>query len=461
MTHRHFKYIFIAAIIVAVPCLFIFISAIRKRPSQPFTTTVSVESGTLDVQREGGEKVRLEAGQQVVVGKMAKSDDRLKKLLEDNQRLKQTNDALRAEIEELMHRLEEMEQAKEKTDAQPEEVAVKTGIHGHVFGPDGQPAQAVSVVIKGFIKEEKLLTDADGYYKSGPLPEGGYTIICEIYPEEKPRIRLYTGEIATVDFKTSEKARLFGYIHDENGEPFSADISITDTMRRTYRTRSDEDGYYEFINVPRDNYSVQVNLGLRFEDEVADPIQIPADEIEHQHDISLNSAIISGRIVYKDTGEPVIGAYIRVWSGHGIISTHSDEKGFYYFGNSAGGSYSIAYRKAGCIYKTVRVTVPEGENFTVDDVELVALPMTWFILRDQYGQPATKKIFFLYEDATGSAGMHIQPYQNGLFQREGMQPGEYKIKITAPGYEDFEKQITVPQEGFPRNNPYEIEMEKS
>jgi len=125
-----------------------------------------------------------------------------------------------------------------------------------------------------------------------------------------------------------------------------------------------------------------------------------------------------------------------------------------------GGRYSISLRKSGCIYKTITVTVPEGENFTIDDVELIALSQYWFILRDQKDEPVNSMICFLHTDAQGWGSMHIQPYQNGLFQREQLQPGAYKVKITAPGYEDFEKEITIPDQGFPRHTPYEIIMKK-
>jgi Carboxypeptidase regulatory-like domain len=454
--------IFLLVVVVVLIVAGLILLREKRTGDTTFTTTVSVESGTVDVQSPEG-TARLKAGETAVVGKKKVLTEKLKALEAEIEKLIAIKSNLFEEIAALKDALAQQRLANEQltSDLQkPEETVSETGVHGYVYDLLGNPAGGVAMSISGFLAKQNTFTDKDGYYKTTELPEANYTVICEFYPDEKPRVMVYSGRMTTLDFKSPDKVDLYGYLFDENGEPFSTDISITDSMRRTYRVRSNEDGYYEFKNVPRDTYSVLVNWGARFENDTADPIEIPEDVTGHQHDIVLSAATISGKLIYKNTGEPVSGAYIRARSQTGTASTHSDDEGFYLFGNPGGGEYTISFNQSACIYKTITVTVPEDEDFTINDIELVALPQSWFILSDQNGEPVNRLVSVLYRNAQGSAGMDIQPFQNGLFQREGMQPGEYKIKITAEGYEDFEKEITIPGDGFPRTTPYEIIMKK-
>jgi len=339
------KWLIVFILIAVIAAILIISLPRRKSPEQPYITEVHVKSGKVAVQSEGDAQkiIQLGPGEKAIIGRKDASDKSFKSLLEEIEKLKAIIDDLKnknreylAEIESLRAELEREREAKRQAAQDAEktlQAAAETGVHGYVYDQKGHPAEGVTVSFSDFLDKQDVSTDESGYYKTNGLKEGFYTVACGLYPDEKPRIMVYSGKMTTLNFKTGDKVHLFGYLHDENRQPFSTDISITNSMHKTYRTSSNENGYYEFKNIPRDTYSVEINWGSRFESDTALPIEIPDDATEHRHDISLSAATISGKIIFKDTKEPVIGAHIRARSSTGIAYTHSDEKGFYWFGN--------------------------------------------------------------------------------------------------------------------------------
>ena len=81
------------------------------------------------------------------------------------------------------------------------------------------------------------------------------------------------------------------------------------------------------------------------------------------------------------------------------------------------------------------------------------------IITDQQGYPISSSITF------GVKGKFFKRWlpnydAEGFSEITYLPPGKYEINFSAEGYESVVKKVTIPEEGFSKDSPYEVQMEK-
>ncbi|MEW4566148.1 SdrD B-like domain-containing protein [Bremerella sp. JC770] len=277
-------------------------------------------------------------------------------------------------------------------------------------GEEGIEGVLVQLYDENNIPAGLAITDANGFYEFVGLSKGQYHL-AEIQPFEYIDGLDTAGtifgttvgaavnpgdEINTIDVKWGDEGieynfgeikhgSLSGYVyHDRNingtkndGEEGIANVTITlintDT-NETFFTTTDDNGYYEFLNLVPGNYRVVETHPIAYQDGTDQAGTIngsvrgvavnPGDEINSitigsdEHGINYNFgeylyASISGTVRLTDedgncdfneaTERPVVGAEIHLYDSNGNLlkSTVTDANGDYFFGELLPGSYTI------------------------------------------------------------------------------------------------------------------------
>ncbi|MFN3152565.1 SdrD B-like domain-containing protein [Bremerella sp.] len=277
-------------------------------------------------------------------------------------------------------------------------------------GEEGIEGVLVQLYDANNIPAGLAITDANGFYEFVGLSKGQYHL-AEIQPFEYIDGLDTAGtifgttvgaavnpgdEINIIDVKWGDEGieynfgeikhgSLSGYVyHDRNvngvknaGEEGIANVTITlintDT-NETFFTTTDENGYYEFLNLVPGNYRVVETHPITYQDgtDAAGTINgsvrgvavNPGDEINSiaigsdEHGINYNFgeflyASISGTVRLTDedgncdfdsaTERPVVGATIHLYDADGNLlkSTVTDANGDYFFGELLPGTYTV------------------------------------------------------------------------------------------------------------------------
>jgi len=146
-------------------------------------------------------------------------------------------------------------------------------------------------------------------------------------------------------------------------------------------TKTDENGYYVFTNLPSGNYNVFIEDLPDWTAVAREYIKVTEGQTVKNVDLKLvKGGFITGRVTDKDTGEPIpnvaIGFYdaARPESQAAMHSASSDENGYYRFRAAPGrakvyASYSVpkGYQQVGQVEKYVNVV--EGETLSGVDFQ--------------------------------------------------------------------------------------------
>lgn len=146
-----------------------------------------------------------------------------------------------------------------------------------------------------------------------------------------------------------------------------------------------------------------------------------------------------------------------------VASAKSDRSGFYILKNLVPGKYQIQFWPKGYENKYVSVTLKKGPNITDHNVEFTAVPPLWFSLKDQYGKPMQARITYRVDLVGFGSSIRAGPYPvegNGRFLISVLRPGKYMIGLQAPGYAPCNKEITIPEEGYPKDTLLPVVMKK-
>jgi len=348
-----------------------------------------------------------------------------------------------------------------------QDIMDNTGIYGYVYDSENKPVEGISVFVveKDSQQQQRVNTNPQGYYTVTQLPEGAYSIVCNLYPEDEISINISYGKLIRQDFGSRKGVRLFGYVYDKDYEPVQAKITLMSPTFAALRAESNKDGYYEFKNIKRVNYSVSLQPEPTAQRVVTDPVVIPENITEYQHDIVLNALTISGHIFDEVTKEPIQDVKVQTsYKKEGVFCVafaRSDISGYYELSYFQPGEYRVEFWPSGYSNKTLTVRLKEGKDVTDADIELTPVGPLWLLIKDQYGKPLGGNITY----GASGPGTNIMagPYpveKGGLFSISNLNPGTYTIDLQTDGYEQFKKEITIPSEGYPKDAPYEIMMKK-
>lgn len=104
------------------------------------------------------------------------------------------------------------------------------------------------------------------------------------------------GKIAYVPERTNDKVTIGGRVLDEGGKPATeATVVLSHENGASYEGRTDEKGYYRFIDVPVGTYSISAYQGRQ---EAYGDGTLKAGRREHQHDLRMETMLIMGELMY-------------------------------------------------------------------------------------------------------------------------------------------------------------------
>ena len=418
---------------------------IVKKPSKLSTTTE--ETRPYDKGEESYKEKRI-----------AELEERIKELTERYESRIESLEALLAQ--EQPSALECVENAKIA-----EEALSETGIYGHVYGSDRRPIQWIDIWVtaEDTKNRQSVASDKDGYYEITNLRPGYYYAECELYPGDKVILEVILGKMTPQDFGSKGLGRLYGTVYDEKGNPVKVRVQLMGPQYNVIRAESDDYGNYEFIDLPREKYTVSICKGSLLPNIFSEPIEIPENTSEYKHDIHLSGLSISGRVFDEQTNKSLRGikiqAHCEIGGGYGIVYTYSDEDGYYGFKNLASGNYNLQFWPQDYAYKAIAVTI--NQSITNYDIGLEPINPFWLLIQDQYGKGI--RSHFKYSIHGTSINMSVgpcPPERGGFYAIRNVGPGEYTIGITADGYEPFRGPVSLPKDGYPKDEPFRITINK-
>lgn len=417
------------------------VAQVMKDPFKPLTTIEEARP------YDKGEKIGKEERIKELEGKIKGLTEQYESRIESLENLLAQEQPLAAECEE---------NAKIA-----EDILSKTGIQGNVYDSQRKMAQWIDINVteEDTGNRHSVTSNEDGYYEIKNLRPGFYYAECELYPGDNVILEVLLGRVTTQDFGSKNLARLYGTVFDEKGKPIKVKVQLMSPQYNVIRADTDDYGNYEFINLPREKYRVSICKRSSLPDVFATPIEIPENTTEYEHDIYLSGLSISGRVFDEQTGEPIYGikiqAHCRIEDDLNIVYAFSGLGGYYRFGNLASGDYNFQFWPQNYAYKSVAVKV--NQNITNYDIELNPVNPFWLLIQDQYGNGI--RSHFKYSINGVSTNMTVgpcPPEKGGFYAIRNLEPGNYNIGITADGYEPFKGSVDLPKEGYPRDEPFQI-----
>jgi len=226
--------------------------------------------------------------------------------------------------------------------------------------------------------------DADGTARWKDLPAGRYDIRRRHHPDRS--VELKAGETTRVVLDEGTGYRVTGRI-TRGGRPVSASVGIElpngDGYRLAGHVSTDEAGVYEawLPAAGRCRVCVTPDAEVLPEDGLApQSVRQPASVVDGaprssvQLDVALPSGRLTGRLLWADSGEALVGASICLLDGQQSLGwSYTDTEGRFGFADVPDGEYTLECRPARAPVSTAssRVVVRDGQ--AVDGI-LVELP---------------------------------------------------------------------------------------
>lgn len=342
------------------------------------------------------------------------------------------------------------------------EQKVETGskyLDGYVYTSNGDPIHYVSVDIdfKNFGSGQS--TDENGYFnfsRSNGFPLEIFTLTIKFNNSEEKYQYTMQKEMSPIEITlpVSEvpTGSFCGYITDYAKKPITG-VSVYES-ERDISTTTDENGHYCFENIEAGKIIITYNVE-GYQTGTQHHTALIAFEPIRYLNISLatignDPGGINGTTIDEETKNPIENVEIMMLLNGEIISTFSDENGYYYFSNLSPTTDSIiGYRllvaKDGYVIKELSADV--SSNITTrKDIELQLLgkycSMGGFLIDDS-GEPVDDAYFELsrfgsYSRSSAGGGT----YGGGSFWSSNL-PCKYNVKITAEGYKTLEDEVTL------------------
>jgi hypothetical protein len=239
-----------------------------------------------------------------------------------------------------------------------------------------------------------------------------------------------------------------------------------DPKYHVLRTDSDHSGYYEFENISRSLYTVSIRRGSRWTSSPAPPINIPEGVTEYKHDIHLSSPSISGRIFEEGSGDPIpdvkVQAVCTIEGAYNVANARSNQDGYYKLENLLPGKYDISFWPENYAMNSVTAEIRE-ESLTDYDIELTPVNPLWLLIKDQNGKVVRDRFDYSITGKSTNTNMRVGPCapdNKGFYVIRNLGPGEYQMGITANGFEPFNTTIILPEEGYPKDQPFQSTLNK-
>ncbi|MBW3113649.1 carboxypeptidase regulatory-like domain-containing protein [Bacillus sp. MCCB 382] len=304
------------------------------------------------------------------------------------------------------------------------------------------------VIIEAYISGtdilvRRVLTDENGDYLIEGLPQGTFDIKAQLqdYAISVNTVFLSPGEseelnIALIPFP----ATVEGTVRDSatqvpiSGALVKVVIPNTDIVVGSIITSSD--GMYSLGNLPVGSYNVVITAD-GYASEVV-PVILAPNEIETVNvDLDPNPAGITGFVLNTQTTTGIQGALVRVFNSDGvfIISTLTDDNGFYTISGLTQGQYTVIASADGFGDQIAIVTLSPGEtenlNFSLSN-QIATLRGT---VRDEVNnQPIQSALVQVFRIGTSIPVASVLTNGSGEYEFTGLDPREYRVVFSADGY---------------------------
>lgn len=343
-----------------------------------------------------------------------------------------------------------------------EEVKVELGsggiIRGHVYGPDGGPvegAQMMAIMIMDQKTSKKvppmIQSGKDGSYEFDRLPPGPY-LIFKMNSDPQPGEQaseskmkpLRDGKVVVVDFGEPGKGTtVSGVVTWSDGR--SGDGLIVMLMAQAtggsipdfLQSPTAADGSYTISGVEPGRYGVMIAPANRGSDFTQQGRLVVGEESRIQHDISLEGASLSGRLVSRAGGAALaLGEVILLDATNnafvGRLTTN--QNGSFEWPYVSPGSYIVMATADGhAPYRSTQpVAVRSGENKQLGDIPLDPGGRIIGTVLDASGQGVEGARVQLVDPTTGRglSTWALNTDSLGRFEIRSVPPGTYDLRAT-------------------------------
>ena len=321
---------------------------------------------------------------------------------------------------------------------QPDNNSKDNTIRGTVLDPKGNPVEGANVLLFKFnIVTEKweqvkdTLSDQDGKYEFKDLPEGQYRV----------EVRYTQSSTVTTQPNSYE---IKGYAKDGNGNPYvGATVYLYKGSDLHSSVKTDQDGYYEFLNLVAGNYTVKI---VPVGDSQGDKTTTIPNKIAEP-----SNTVIKGTVTDAN-GDPVEGAIVTVTDTKGgSWSMTTGANGKYSFDLPAGGDYTVTIKY---LDKTDIDTdgsyKPDKEDKLAPDLIRDSITISG-IVRDTDNNPIEGAQVILKKQ-DGTKLDETKSGADGSYKFENKDPGVYIIEvIVGTNKQDYTVDTNEPKKDDPEN----------
>ncbi|MGG4167943.1 carboxypeptidase regulatory-like domain-containing protein [Rossellomorea vietnamensis] len=302
----------------------------------------------------------------------------------------------------------------------------------------------IEVYVSGAdILVRRVLTDENGNYLIEGLPQGTFDVKAQLqdYAISVNTVFLSPGEseelnIALVPFPATVQGTIRDAVTQDpiSGALIKVVIPNTDIVVGSIITSSD--GTYLIGNLPSGSYNVVISAE-GYATEVIPVILAPNGTETVNADLDPNPAGITGFVLNAQTTVGIQGALVRVFNSDGvfIISTLTDDNGFYTISGLAQGQYAVIASADGFGDQIAIVTLSPGEteslNFSLSN-QTATLRGT---VRDAVSnQPIQSALVQVFRIGTSIPVASVLTDGSGKYEFTGLDPREYRVVFSADGY---------------------------
>ena len=366
-------------------------------------------------------------------------------------------------------------------------------IEGAVEDPAGQPISGAVVVLSRATRDwltaslpaGLAVSDRDGRFRFEDARPGEHLVSASapgFVATFSPTFALRARERKQVPLTLSPGGELLqGRVLDEGGGPIpgarvTARITLSggglgDGPARLVQTLADGEGRYRLALSPRE-YTVRAEADGYAPLETTAAVTRPL-----QQDLRLHpAALASGRVVARDTGQPLAGAEVRVdpvdpREGLGARATRTDDEGRFTFDDLSATQYRLNARQGtmlgeGPVLDLIAAARVDGVEVALDRGAAVAGRLIYAEPSEGSAPPAKLRAeassaapHAIGEGGRGVAGVAVTlaattaiSGADGSFRVEGVSPGRHRLRVATSreGWTGVDKELTVGPGGLNR-----------